>query len=275
MTRKPESSRIGAAIALAVACLAAAADARAHDFWVQPERYTAAPGETVGIRLFIGDAFSGMPFLYDPDHIDQFFVQAPDGRAGVSGQRHRLTVGRIVVAAPGAWVVGYRSTWTLLTLAADRFEAYLEKEGFDRAQQLRAARGESDLPGREAYSRSAKAIILVGDGAHAGYDAVLGLPLELVPERSPATLEAGDALTLRLLLDGAPLADTPVTAFADADPGRPVAARTGRDGRVSLPLPRAGLWLVRAVHLTAAAPGRGADWESVWASLTFIVPGGE
>ena len=257
-------------LALAAALLAAPA-ARAHDFWVQPAPYAAAAGETIGLRLFIGDAFDGMPFLYDPDHAERFFVLAPDGRSAVAGTRNRLNVASIEATAPGAYVIGYESAWTLLALPADRFDAYLRKEGFERVREARAARGESAAPGREAYARSAKAIVHAG-GGRAGYDAVLGLPLELVPERAPADLAPGGTFVVRLLRGGAPLAGARILAFADADRFRPVEAETGADGRAALVLPHAGAWLVRAVHMTGATPGRDADWESMWASLTFAIP---
>lgn len=260
--------RFSAAAWAAVLLLAAGGGARAHDFWIQPERYAAAPGESVGLRLFIGDAFDGMPFLRDPRHIERFFVRGPGGDRDVPGEPNRLTVGRVALAAPGAWVVGYRSARTSLTLAADRFDAYLETEGFEDARRTRAERGDSAAPGRESYARSAKAILRAGaEGADPG--AALGLPLEIALERCPA---AGEALPVRLLLHGAPLAGARITGYAAAAPDRPVAARTDADGRAAPILPHAGVWLLRAVHMAEAAPGAEADWESEWTTLTFSVP---
>ena len=31
-------------------------------------------------------------------------------------------------------------------------------------------------------------------------------------------------------------------------------------------------WLVKAVHMVQAPAGTDADWESLWASLTFEIP---
>ena len=261
------------AFALALPCAAAPA-AGAHDFRIQPDRFQAEAGETVGIRFYIGDAFGGMPRLRDPARIRRFVVRGPGGAAPVPGAPGRLTVGTIGPLEPGAWVVGYESDWIFTTLPADIFETYLRKEGFDAALRARAGRGETGAPGREAYARSAKAIVEVGGGAQ-GFDALLGLPLELTPEQSPAALRPGAALTVRLLLHGAPLAGAAVTAYS-AGAGAAVSARTDSAGRAALALPRAGPWLARAVHMRAAAPGRdGADWESLWASLAFAVPEAE
>ena len=53
------------------------------------------------------------------------------------------------------------------------------------------------------------------------------------------------------------------------DPSAKLTMRTDSQGRVSFPLQRAGMWLIKAVHMMAAPAGSGADWESIWASLTF------
>jgi hypothetical protein len=37
-------------------------------------------------------------------------------------------------------------------------------------------------------------------------------------------------------------------------------------------LARAGAWLVKTVHMVPAPTDTGADWESLWASLTFEIP---
>jgi len=37
-------------------------------------------------------------------------------------------------------------------------------------------------------------------------------------------------------------------------------------------LDRPGLWLIKAVHMVPAPEGSGAEWESLWASLTFELP---
>ena len=267
------AAAVPVALAVALSGFSLAGEAPAHDFRVQPERYIAAPGETVGLRLFIGDAFGGQPFLRDPKHLAEFFVVGPRGRMAIPGRPNRLRVGEIGPLDAGAWVVAYRSNFTLSTMEAERFDDYLRKEGFEEARRVRAARGESAAPGREAYARAAKAIVEAG-GDSAGYNAVLGLPLELAPERAPAGMRPGEVFTVRLLLAGEALADASVTAFAAAAPDRPVRARTDSAGRAGLTLDRAGAWLVRAVHMAPAAPGRDADWESLWASLTFSVPDG-
>jgi uncharacterized GH25 family protein len=79
-------------------------------------------------------------------------------------------------------------------------------------------------------------------------------------------------LPVRLTYGGAPLSGALVVALSRDAPGSRLSARTDGEGRVSLVLTRSGAWLVKAVHMVPAPAESGADWESLWASLTFEVP---
>jgi hypothetical protein len=73
----------------------------------------------------------------------------------------------------------------------------------------------------------------------------------------------------RLLWRGKHLAGTQVLARRREGPDAPLKARSDREGRVRLTLDRAGVWMVKAIHMEAAPPESGVEWESWWASLTF------
>ena len=77
---------------------------------------------------------------------------------------------------------------------------------------------------------------------------------------------------MRLFFRGAPVEGVLIVAFNKADPSQRIKVRTDKDGLVAIHLPRAGVWLVKAVHMVAAARFVRADWESFWASLTFEAP---
>jgi uncharacterized GH25 family protein len=99
---------------------------------------------------------------------------------------------------------------------------------------------------------------------------VLGFTLEIVPERDPEAWQPGSDLVFRLLYDGKPLAGALITALPQREPSRKLSARSDAGGRVSLRLPQAGVWLVKAVQMIPSDGGK-ADWQSFWASLTFEI----
>lgn len=256
----------------AVALFFAAAPLLAHDFWIEPSTFRPDVGATVGIALRVGEGFRGDPVPRMPGRIQRFVLASPSGESPVDGVEGQDPAGVARISEPGIQVVGYRSNTSRVDLEAAKFEQYLKEEGLEAIVAERARRGESAKPSREIYSRCAKSLLATGGGGRTGYDRELGFTLELVPEKNPYASPAGAPFPLRLTYRGEPLAGTLVVALNRGAPGKPLSARTDGEGRVSFALGKPGAWLVKAVHMAPAPAESGADWESLWASLTFEVP---
>ena len=261
-------------LAAGAAVLALAAPLFAHDFWIEPSTFRPEVGATVGLSLRVGQGFRGDPVPLQPDKVVKFVTVSPSGsETSATGVPGRDPAGRGRITEPGYVLVAYRSNPSSLELPADKFEAYLKEEGLEKIIEVRAKRGDSAKPSKEIYSRCAKALLDAGGGGTTGFDRPLGLRLELVPETSPKKFSsAGGALDVRLLFEGKPLAGALAVAMNRDEPDKRLSARTDKAGRVSLALPRGGAWIVKAVHMVPAPADSGADWESLWASLTFETP---
>jgi uncharacterized GH25 family protein len=255
-----------------VAALLVAAPAVAHDFWIEPTTFRPQVGETVGIALRVGQGFRGDPVPRMPELIERFVTVSSTGEKPVEGVSGRDPAGIARIAEPGWVVIGYRSRPKPLELPADKFEQYLKEEGLEKIIAMRAGKGDSQKASKEIYSRCAKSLLDASGAGSAGYDRPLGLRLELLPEKSPMEAGGGRSLPVRLLYEGKPLAGALVVAINRGDPGKRLSARTDRAGRVAFDLAAAGVWLVKAVHMVPAPASSGADWESLWASLTFEIP---
>ena len=265
-----------AACCFALLTLTATAGVRAHDFWIDPSSFHPAPGQRVLVRLRVGQKFKGDPVPRDPSLLRRFSVFAGGtGAAGetpVPGVPGAEPAGFATVGAPGLNLIVYASGRSSVELDAAKFAAYLAEEGLEAVQAQRARKGQTAAPVKEVFSRCAKSYLAVGGAGGPGYDRVLGLTLELVPEKDPTALAAGSELPVRLLYLGKPLAGALVAAFTRDRPDDRITARTDAAGRARLKLDRQGVWLVKAVHMIPAPPETGADWESFWASVTFEVP---
>jgi uncharacterized GH25 family protein len=251
--------------------LAGSAVLAAHDFWLAPGSFHTKPGAVLSLSLRVGEHFDGEAVPRRTAVIERFVVAGPTGVAEVAGREDADPAGLLRPKEPGLYVVGYRSRPSTLSLDAAKFEQYLREEGLERIIEQRAARGEQLKPGRERYSRSAKSLVLVGDAPAPGFDRILGLTLEIVPEQDPYG-SGGRGASFRLLFEGQPLEGTLVMALNRDRPREPLRARTDRRGRVTFEGLGPGVWLVKAVHMTAVPAGGDADWDSVWASLTFEKP---
>lgn len=255
----------------AVALFFAATPLLAHDFWIEPSTFRPAVGASVGIALRVGEGFRGDPVPRTPARIERFVLASASRETPIEGVAGHDPAGVARVSEPGVQVVGYRSNASRVDLEAAKFEQYLKEEGLDAIVAERARRGDSGKPSREIYSRCAKSLLAAGAGSKTGHDRELGFTLELVPEKNPYAYTSGGPFPVRLRYRGKPLAGTLVVALAREAPEKRLSARTDAQGRVSLAL-APGAWLVKAVHMVPAREDSGADWESLWASLTFEVP---
>lgn len=255
--------------ALLVFLLTSAPALRAHDLWIEPSSFRPVESQLFAVRLRVGEAFRGEPVPRMEKRIERFVAVGPGGEIPLNGVEGADPAGWAVLPQPGSWLLVYDSHPSPSELDGPKFEAYLAEEGLERISKLRAERGQTAARSKEIFSRCAKALVAVGNGPAEGFDRVLGLPLELVPEASPAGLPAGGELPVILLFRSKPLAGALVVAVPREAPADKVSARTDTDGRVRLRLSREGQWLIKAVHMEPAPAESGADWESFWASLTL------
>ncbi len=244
----------------------------AHDFWFEPSSFTPAPGQRVEFRLRIGDDFVGEKYPRDEELLDQFVLAGPPGWQNVAGNNGDEPAGHATAGDAGLYLAGYRSKPMFIELEAAKFEQYLWKEGLEHAIRSRHAHGENARPGRELFSRCAKALLVSGAGATNGYDRALGFRLEIIPAKNPLALAAGDTLPVTVSFEAKPISNLLVTAISTNNPTRRIQGRTDASGRVDLKLPERSTWLVKTVHIFPAADPKRADWESLWATYIFSQP---
>lgn len=241
----------------------------AHDFWIEPSTFRPKRGENLTAMLVVGQNFTGDAVPRSSQLIESFTVRDGAGERAIGGFENQDPAGYLRAESSGLAVIGYSSKPYPLELAAAKFEEFLKLEGLERISAARAAHGDSQKPDRERFYRYAKSLIVVGTPATLparSFDQPLGYRYELIPETNPM---ASTPLRIRVLLEGKPLAGALVTAIHRDDPLARASARTDSSGHVTLPLPKPGVWLVKSVQMIAAPPGANADWESLWASLTF------
>jgi len=241
----------------------AAPVAFAHDFWIEPSTFRPAVGAMISTSLRVGQEWIGDPVARDTSVIEKFFVRDNSGDRAIAGFEGRDPAGLLRIEKAGGAIVGYRSKPQRLELPPEKFEQYLRDEGLERIAAIRAQRGESKKPSHEIYSRCAKSLLVAGDGA-TKFDKPLGFRYEIVPLKMTA-----DAIEVRVLYESKPLAGVLVTAMHRDDASLRLKVRSDANGRVTFKLPKRGVWMIKSVQMISAPPGSNAEWESLWASLTF------
>ncbi|MGH8250770.1 MAG: DUF4198 domain-containing protein [Steroidobacteraceae bacterium] len=250
----------------------AAATAAAHEFWVEPTQFTLAAGGRIGLRLCLGDGFDGWSLPRNPARIERFVARGAASEVPVVGLDGSDPAGVARLVVPGGYIVGYASDRAFTEVPLAEFREYVSEKGLDGIVASHARRGERRGKLREAYSRHAKALVRVGDTGRDNFDRAIGLRLELVAESRLRSATGPAPQAFRLLYEGEPLAGALVVATRPGTEDADLKARTDADGRAAFRLHSSGMWRVAAVHMIDPPAGVDADWESLWASLTFELP---
>ncbi len=254
---------------LTLALAFVAGTAFAHDFWIEPSTFRPQVGTTLLTTLRVGQEFVGDPVARDSSMIERFILRDGDGEHDIAGIERRDPAGFLSVEHPGIAVIGYRSRPKYLEMPPDKFEQYLKDEGLESIIAARAKRGDSLKPSREIFSRCAKALILAdGSGTGARADAPLSFRYEIVPRTNPYQMKS-DEMQVAVLYEGKPLPNALVVAMHQEDSSLRIRLRSDAKGRVTFHLPKRGVWLIKSVQMIPAPAGSNAEWESLWASLTF------
>jgi hypothetical protein len=211
----------------------------------------------------------------DPARFRRRLVVGPGGAEAeleVAGREGRSGLLRFTPDRPGVHTVAVETQAKVLALSADAFNAYLVSDGLPHVYRLRAREKTLDRPARERYSKSVKALLRVGTGGGGDPCRAVGLPLEVVPLRDPFGLRPGEALPVRVLFRGKPLAEANLgwQHPGDGDTARGT-VRSDARGEALVPVARAGLMTIRLTHMTRPRTP-DYEWESFWTTLTFRVP---
>lgn len=274
MLRKARALTLVAILSLAPAV------AGAHDYWLQPRDFWVAPGGAVPMSIQVGHGPSRQAWPIDLGRVLLFRSRSGAGDADRRGELRSGPTGeetRLIFKTSGVHVLALQTTPTFSDLPALRFNDYAREEGLAPALKWRDAHAQTDKPGREYYSRRAKALVRVGDqpGPDILVTTPVGLNLEIVPERNPYTLPANEALPVRIIFEGRPLAGATVKLTNLDFDNRPLAVRqTDKNGRAVFQVPHRGTWLINVIW-TKPTPGDArADFETTFSSLTFGYPTG-
>jgi uncharacterized GH25 family protein len=248
----------------------------AHDYWIAPQNYQPQVGQSVAIKLFVGDHFSEDKerTLSQKMTVDFLLHNATTSPTNliVEEQFSKTPVAQFVVDKPGTHIISMQRNWAQIEMEGDKFHQYLEHEGLHHIIAQRKEAGEADKSASERYRRYLKSLIVVGGKRTATWNKQLGHKLEIIPLSDPTVAKQNDTVQFRVLLDNNALPNVQLAALGrQAEKVTDIHTTTGKNGVASLKLPHTGEWLVRLVYLRRCSQKDvEADWESFWAALTFL-----
>ena len=253
-----------------VLCLAAlgAGQALAHDLWLAPATDHAAVADTVKVTIGFGHKFpvNRVDEQVKPGMIQKAVALGPDGR---EVPLHKVSESEYTfkASAPGPYLL----------------RALMKPGFFSRTEKGMRRGNKKEVQGVKRcmfFTMIANAPILVGPKAQGLPGSPAGQALQLVPQADLRALKQGDLLPVKVLFNGAPLANTLVRAlYAGYEPPKsdpaselkpdpklspkeaarakmqrrmatlqPVRVKTDAQGLARLKLATPGWWLVLLQH---------------------------
>ena len=263
--------------AILAALLFVATPLFAHDMFLRLEQFFVAANSTITVRLFNG-TFIKSENSITPDRLADIAVVSPAGRAKIDVAQWNAAGDTssfpMRTGGEGTYVVGVSTKPRVLEMSGKDFNAYLRSDGIPDELAARRAQNLLEERAKERYQKHVKALVQVGATPSAAFGTVLGYPAELVPLENPYALKIGATLSVRVLVDGKPVANQFVQyGGLSASNGR-VAQRNIRSdaaGLIRIPLDRTGTYYIKFISMTRLANDPEADHASKWGSLTFGV----
>lgn len=251
--------------------------AQAHEFWIDPVEFRVSTETPVVADLRVGQLYNGAAQSYFPKNFRLFEIAQGDARVAVEGRVGDRPALSQSVEKEGLVVLLHATTdFRLAYDDFDKFKNFVTHKDADWVLEAHETRGLPETGFGEAYSRYAKSLVAIGDGA--GRDRAFGLETELVAGANPYSDDLSGGMPVSLFYEGSPRADAQIEVFERGVTGevRVFTVKTDAEGRAVVPVSPGNRYMLDAVVLREPAPTiaskLNAVWESLWANLTFEVP---
>jgi len=270
--------RAAIALVFVALILGTAVAADAHDTWLISATNFGRVGTPFRLGLTSGETFPNDDFAI----VENRVVRAVVREAGVTRLLPRPTAAALRLEymwtprAAGVASIGIELQPRTLTLEPRLIDQYLGE--IDASDAVRAAW--KSLGDRkkwtESYTKHAMTFVRIAPAkanaawiADKSWTRPLGLALELVPERDPTDLHAGDTLVVRVLRRGVAVPGFSVGAIRE---GRTKAIFFHADsaGRARIIVDADGRWLLNGTSLRRSTTG-ATVWESDFVTATVHV----
>lgn len=267
---------ITSVLTLGAAALLAATPVLSHELWIEPLDFQPAATVPVEAHLVNGQNFEGLLLPFLPYSNEVFTLTLGDETRDVENRIGSKPALNSPALGEGLHIAVYQSKPATVTYATlDKFASFVTHKDLGPAITRHKERGLSEEGFSEVYTRFSKSLIGVGDAA--GTDRNFGLETELVALSNPYADDVTAGLPVQLFYQGKPRPEAQVELFARSPDGtvKVTLHRTDAQGMVLLPVRPLYTYMADAVVLREPQGEQTKDavWESLWANLTFALPG--
>jgi len=237
-------------------------------YWLLPSTFHADTNRYIHISCVQGENFIASPFALQRKQLSGVDVVDNSGLNSVlsfwkDSVENQLTITQSRVS--NTWLI-VQTQPAVKEKSAEEFNFFLKEYGQDEIYLTREAKGELNKPAKLAESQFIKLLLNTGKTADEIFKKTCALPLEIVPEKNPYALKAGEMMRFKILLNGKPLFGARVKVWNRKDNRTTLQnIYTEKDGIIETRVSNGGSWMVSVVYLTMEAQ----DYKSYWSGLVF------
>lgn len=243
-----------------------------HEFWLSPDKYIYQRTEAINIRFLVGENFEGDNWNGNNSRIQTltfYYGGVRDDLSEYLSENNGDSL-QLTMVDEGTAMIAFNSNNSFIELESGKFNAYLEEDGLNDAIAYRNQHHQTDSTGYEYYQRCAKAIIQVGKTRDNTYKATTGMPVDIIPQYNPYSLNNEDSIRVKILFEKNPLQNALVKVWhRQNDTTIKKEMLTDENGEIVFPVITSGRWMVSTVKMIRLENDSRADWQSYWGSLTW------
>lgn len=247
----------------------------AHEFWIFPAQFQVKPGAEIIAEFRNGEEFTGAQLAYFGRSSEKLVIAGPNGVTPITprdGDRPAIKIN--APSTPGLYTLGHVTTSSRLTYREwAKWQKFIKHKDLVKVAASHEARGLPRENFREGYTRHAKSLIAVGDGA--GKDTNLGMETEFVALTNPYVPGFDGTMKAQLFYEGKPRANAQVEVFEQmrGDGVNISIVYTDASGVVTLKTTPGRKYQIDAVVLREPRSAESkVAWETLWANMTFAHP---
>ncbi|HSH37418.1 MAG TPA: DUF4198 domain-containing protein [Chthoniobacterales bacterium] len=249
-----------------------ASSALAHDTWLIADQIRVAPKTSIVLDLTSGMEFPKLDVAPKRQNVPNASGRLAGRTFEISdagGAAHSVQF-KTDLPEPGIAAIWIKLPSRTLELKPEQVQMFNEEVNAPESLQKDYAEMPEPKRWRGTSTKHPKTFVRVGDPkSDTSWQEPVGLFLEIVPEKDPTAVRAGDEFPVRVLRDGAPFGGFQLHAVTAGDK-EGEAQTTDNAGRATFKLGKAGRWLVKGVEARkSSAPDM--NFEAKSATLTFEV----
>jgi len=247
--------------------------ARAHEFWMLPNKFRFEVGEKMIVDFRVGEGFEGNYWDLNTHKVEELNIYNRVGQTNLTDKVENSKGNNLEYAFNnvGTHMIAMQSDAAFIEQSSDEFDAYLTEDGLDYIREEREKLGEQNSSAKELYTRYSKLLVQVGAKVDDTYKKSAGLKFEIIPQQNPYQLKSGDYMDCKVLYRGNPVAGGLVKVWSHV--GNRIFLQniySESDGMIRFPISSNGPWMVSSVKMIRSNSTK-AEWESMWSSLVFEI----